>query len=120
MMPAKARLLLAGVLCVSACRNQGATSSSSGAGTSSVAAPPSSAPAPVKTITSAAPLRAGSLLAGTPEERERALLQFVESGQAAQVEVVATEPGAQLDRSLRRTLLGHVVGPNAPATPTSR
>jgi hypothetical protein len=39
----------------------------------------------------------------------------LESGQAAQVQVVATEPGVGIDHSLRQSLLGHVVESSAPA-----
>ncbi len=38
-------------------------------------------------------------------------MAFFDSGRAAQLEVVATDPGEPLSRSLRQSLLEHVVGP---------
>ena len=63
---------------------------------------------------SAVPLSLGSAAIGTKDERERALLGFLESAQAAQVQVVATEPGVGIDHSLRQSLLSHVAPSDAP------
>ena len=107
-------LAVLGLTLASACRTPGAASSrqaSPSSSSSAAQAMPSGGPA---VPLSAAPLRLGSAPTGTNEERERALLGFLESGQAARLEVVATEPGVGIDYSLRQSLLGHVVESSAP------
>jgi hypothetical protein len=103
-------LAVLGLTLASACRTPGAPSSGQ-AIASTAQTVPSGAGSPVA---SAVPLRLGSAPTGTKDERERALLGFLESGQAAQIEVVATEPGVGIDYSLRQSLLGHVVEASAP------
>lgn len=104
------RLAALCLLMATGCRTPGAPSSGQ-AIASTAQTVPSGAGSPAA---SAVPLRLGSAPTGTKDERERALLGFLESGQAAQVEVVATEPGVEIDRSLRQSLLGHVVEASAP------
>lgn len=98
----------------SGCRTPGAPSGGQASPSSVASAAPTVPLGAASPSASAAPLRLGSAPTGTKDERERALLAFVESGQAAQSEVIATEPGAEIDRSLRQSLLGHVVESGAP------
>jgi hypothetical protein len=102
------------LLLASGCRTPGAPSGGQASPSSVASAAPTVPLAAASASASAAPLRLGSASTGTKDERERALLALLESGQAAQIEVVATEPGAEIDRSLRQSLLGHVVESGAP------
>lgn len=102
------------LLLASGCRTPGAPSGGQASPSSIASASPMVPSIAAAPSASAAP-RLGSAPTGTKDERERALLAFLESGQAAQVQVVATEPGVGIDHSLRQSLLGHVVESSAPA-----
>lgn len=102
------------LLLVSGCRTPGAPSGGQ-ASPSSVASAAQTAPLVAAAPTaSAAPLVLGPAPTRTKDEREAALLGFLESGQVERLQVVATEPGAKIDRSLREAMLGHVVEASAP------
>lgn len=101
------------LLMASGCRTPGAPSGGQASPSSLASTAPTVPQATAPSSASAEPLL-GSMPTGTKEDRERALLGFLESGQAAQAQVVATEPGVEIDHSLRRSLLSHVVETSAP------
>lgn len=112
------RLGALGLLLAIGCRTPGAPSGGQASPSSIASAAPTAPSIATSPSVSATPLRVGSAPTATKDERERALLGFLESGQAAQVQVVATEPGVGIDRSLRQSLLGHFVEA-APVVPAN-
>jgi hypothetical protein len=100
------------LLLASACRTPGAPSGGQASPSSVASAAPTAPLVAAAPTASAAPLVLGPAPTKTKDEREGALLGFLESGQVERLQVVATEPGAKIDRSLREAMLGHVVEVN--------